>query len=57
MSRLSDARLDAYISGKFDWQTLTPKEVKAMAIELRQLRSVCRSIKAVALLVEDEDDR
>lgn len=52
MKRITDARLDAFISGKYDWKNLPPKDVLAMAIELRRLRSCSDSIIAVGKLLE-----
>jgi hypothetical protein len=52
MKRITDAKLDAYLRGKYDWPSLPPQDVKAMAVELRQLRSCTDSIVAVARILQ-----
>lgn len=54
MKRVSDARLDALISGKYDWPTLPAQDVKSMAIELRILRNAANTIIATGEILKSQ---
>jgi len=52
MNRVTDARLDMYISGKYEWPTLPPQDVKSMAIELGMLRNLAKNAIAMGNLAK-----